>query len=245
MIVVEDLVGVFVEVADTLVADFDIVDFLHMVTARTAEMTMADAAGVVLADEQGVLRFMAASRESIRNLELFQIQAEEGPCQDCFHFGARVINTDLRLATSRWPQFAPAAVEAGYRSVHAFPLRHQSGVIGALNLFSARAGRFDAKDVTIIQSLADVATIGVLQQRAIAHREVLTEQLQVALGSRVTIEQAKGSLARIRGISVDEAFTLMRDHARRNHLRLTDLAHTIVHDPSSHRRLDDAPDTPS
>jgi GAF domain-containing protein len=237
MIVIEELVDVFVEVADTLVVDFDIVDFLHKVTARTADITRADAAGLVLADEQGHLHFMAASRESVKNLELFQIQTSEGPCHDCFRFGARVINTDLAHATSRWPRFAPAAVAAGYRSVHAFPLRHTTAVIGALNLFSSTVGRFDAQDVKIIQSLADVATIGLLQQRTIAQGEVLTEQLQVALDSRVTIEQAKGALSRMRNVSVDEAFVLMRNHARRNHLRLTDLARGVVTDPASYAGL--------
>lgn len=245
MIVIDEFVEMVVEVADTLVADFDIIDFLHMVTARTAEMTMADAAGLVLVDERGDLNFMAASRESVKNLELFQIQAAEGPCQDCFHFGARVINTDLALATSRWPAFAPAAVAAGYRSVHAFPLRHGSTVIGALNLFSSSVGRFDARDVKIVQSLADVATIGLLQQRAIAQREVLSGQLQVALHSRVTIEQAKGVLSQIRQITLDEAFALMRSHSRRHQLRLTEVAQGGVTDPSSHVALVYAAEPPT
>ena len=164
-------------------------------------------------------------------LELFQLQAEEGPCRDCFRFGAPVINSDLSRAAGRWPRFAPEAVAARYNAVHAFPLRHRDTVIGALNLFSTAAGRIEADDLKIIQALADVATIGLLQQRALAHSEILTEQLQGALNSRVTIEQAKGALARMRGVSVDEAFTLMRDHSRRHHLRLTDLALAVVTTP--------------
>ena len=237
MIATDALAALFVEVADTLVVDFDIVDFLHMVTTRTANVTRADAAGLVLADEHGRLQFMAASTESAKMLELFQLQAQEGPCRDCFRFGAPVINTDLSRAAGRWPRFAPEAVTAGYRAVHAFPLRHRDNVIGALNLFSATAGRIEADDLKIIQALADVATIGLLQQRALAHSEVLTEQLQGALNSRVTIEQAKGALARMRGISVDDAFAEMRDHSRRHHLRLTDLALAVVTDPASHPEL--------
>jgi GAF domain-containing protein len=152
-----------------------------------------------------------------------------------------LVNTDLSRAASRWPRFAPEAVTAGYRAVHAFPLRHRDNVIGALNLFSATAGRIGADDGKVIQALADVATIGLLQQRALAHSEILTEQLRGALNSRVTIEQAKGALARMRGISVDEAFTLMRDHSRRNHLRLTDLALAVVTDPASHPELTGCP----
>jgi len=237
MIAVEKLAAVFVEVADTLVVDFDIVDFLQMVTTRSADMTRAEAAGLVLANERNQLQFMAASQESVKLLELFQLQAEEGPCLDCFRYGAPVANADLARAAERWPRFAPEAVRAGYRAVHAFPLRHRNKVIGALNLFSTSEGRIDANDGKVIQALADVATIGLLQQRAIAHGEILTEQLQVALRSRVTIEQAKGALARMRGVSVDEAFTLMRTHARQNHLKLTDLALTVVHDPSSQPTL--------
>ena len=237
MIATEDLAALFVEVADTLVVEFDIVDFLHMVTTRTADITRADAAGLVLADAHNRLQFMAASTESAKMLELFQLQAQEGPCRDCFRFGAPVINTDLSRAAGRWPRFAPEAVTAGYRAVHAFPLRHRDNVIGALNLFSATAGRIEADDLKIIQALADVATIGLLQQRALAHSEILTEQLQGALNSRVTIEQAKGALARMRGISVDEAFAEMRDHSRRQHLRLTDLALAVVTDPARHPDL--------
>lgn len=237
MIATEALAALFVEVADTLVVDFDIVDFLHMVTTRTADITRADAAGLVLADAHGRLQFMAASTESVRMLELFQLQAEEGPCRDCYRFGAPVINSDLSRAAGRWPRFAPEAVAARYNAVHAFPLRHRDTVIGALNLFSTAAGRIEADDLKIIQALADVATIGLLQQRALAHSEVLTEQLQGALNSRVTIEQAKGALARMRDVSVDEAFTLLRDHSRRHHLRLTDLALAVVTDPASHPEL--------
>jgi len=237
MIAVEKLAAVFVEVADTLVVDFDIVDFLQMVTTRSADMTRAQAAGLVLANERNQLQFMAASQESVKLLELFQLQAEEGPCLDCFRFGAPVANADLARAAERWPRFAPEAVRAGYRAVHAFPLRHRNKVIGALNLFSTSEGRIDANDGKVIQALADVATIGLLQQRAIAHGEILTEQLQVALASRVSIEQAKGALARMRRVSVDEAFTLMRTHARQNHLKLTDLALAVIHDPASQPAL--------
>jgi transcriptional regulator with GAF, ATPase, and Fis domain len=237
MIAIEELATAFVEVADTLVVDFDIVDFLHMVTSRTATMTRADAAGLMLADERAHLQFMAASQESVKVLELFQLQASEGPCLECFRFGAPVVNADLTQASVRWPQFAPAAVAVGYHAVHAFPLRHRNTVIGALNLFSKTAGRLELNDVKIVQALADVATIGLLQQRAIAQGELITEQLQIALNSRVILEQAKGALSRMRGVTVDAAFGLMRDHARRNHVRLTDVALAVVTDPGSQPRL--------
>lgn len=223
----------FVEVADTLVSDFDLIDFLQTVTSRTAELVDAQAAGLVLADGYGELHFMAASDEATQLLELFQVQNHEGPCLDAFRSRAPVVNADLRAATRRWPLFAPRAEQAGFRSVHAIPLRHQDQVIGALNLFGSAAGELGPADVRIVHALADVATIGLLQERALRRAEVLSEQLQGALNSRVTIEQAKGALARMRGVSVDSAFELIRTYARSNHRRLGDVATAVVTDPAS------------
>lgn len=237
MIAVEQLAQTFVEIADTLVDDFDVIEFLEMVTRRSAQMSHTSSAGLLLADPHGGLQFMAASQESVKLLELFQLQNHEGPCLDCFRFGAPVVNTDLTQAHTRWPLFAPRAVSAGFRSVHAFPLRHRQTVIGAMNLFGTDVGRLDTADVRIIQALADVATIGLLQERSIRAGEILTEQLQGALNSRTTIEQAKGALARIHDIDVDAAFILMRGYARSNHHRLSDVAHAVVTDPASHPGL--------
>ena len=165
----------------------------------------AAAAGLLLADNQGRLQLMAASDERAKMLEVFQIQAHEGPCQDCFRTGSAVMNADLREAHAEWPLFAPHAVAAGFRSVHAFPLRLRKRVIGALNLFGNDVGRMQAGDMRVIQALADIATIGLLQERAIRRGEVLTEQLQSALNSRIVIEQAKGVLAELHGCSTDDA----------------------------------------
>jgi GAF domain-containing protein len=237
VIAVEQLAEVFVQVADTLVEDFDIIDFLETVTDRTARMSGAAAAGLLLADPHGQLRFMAASEGSARALELFQIQSDEGPCMDCYHTGAPVINSNLTQADGRWPLFAPHAVAAGFRAVHAFPLRHRDTVIGAMNLFSHDVGDLEPSDVQVIQALAHVATIGLLQERAIRNGQILTEQLQGALNSRISVEQAKGALARIHGVDVDAAFTLMRSYARRHHHRLTDVALAVVTDPTRHPEL--------
>jgi GAF domain-containing protein len=228
------LAEVFVEVSDTLVDDFDLLDFLHMLTLRTAELAAASVVGLVLADQQGHLQFMASSREDAKMLELFQLQNEEGPCLDAFSTATAVVNTDLRDAAARWPRFAPHAAAAGFRSVHAFPLRVRSQAIGALNVFGADDGKhLDAEDVPIVQALADVASIALLQERAIRRGEVLTEQLQGALNSRVTIEQAKGAIAQAQGVSVDEAFTIIRGYARANNRRLGDVTHIIVTDLAS------------
>ena len=244
MVSADRLAKVFVEVADTLVDDFDLIEFLHLVTSRTTELVETAAAGLLLADHRGHLQFMAASTEEARLLELFQVQIHEGPCQDAFRSGSAVLNADLTHADDRWPLFAPRAVSAGYRSVHAFPLRLRSEVIGALNLFGVGHGRLDPDDALIIQALADVATIGILQERSIHRGEVLTEQLQSALNSRVVIEQAKGVIAQRYEVGVSDAFDLLRSYARRTRQRLVDVAAVVVADSGSRLDLMDHTSTP-
>ena len=230
---VERLARIFVEVADTLVDEFDLLEFLHMLARRAANLVDAEAVGLMLADEHGRLEFMAGSDENVRLVELFQVQNREGPCLDAFRTGQPVVNVDLGTSASRWPRFVPRATAAGYRSVHAFPLRLRSQVIGALNVFGNTAGgTFGAQDTAIMQALADVAAIGLLQERAISRGEALTGQLQGALRSRIVIEQAKGVVAQLRGVSVDEAFGVIRAYARANNRRLTDVAQAIVSDPA-------------
>ena len=229
----ERLSQIFDEVADTLVDDFDLLEFLHMLTVRTADLVGASAVGLLLADQRGNLRFMAASDEKAKILEIFQVQVSEGPCFDAYRTATPVLNEDLAGAAERWPSFTPQALEAGFRSVHAFPLRVRKEVIGALNVFGSNVGgNFDAADVQIVQALTDVAAIGLLQERAVRRGEILTEQLQGALNSRVVIEQAKGAIAQAHGVSVDTAFIALRGHARRSNRKLTEVAHAMLADPA-------------
>jgi GAF domain-containing protein len=227
MISTEQLSDLFVDVADTLVADFDVVDFLTTLCEHATVVSGADAVGIMLTDHRGELRFMAASNDAGRNLELTQLRLGEGPCLDCVRTREPVVNTDLTVADA-WPKFAQSAIEAGFHSVHAFPMRLRDQAIGALNLFCVSEMRFDPGEVRIVQSLADVATIAILQERGIARAEALTEQLQGALNSRIVIEQAKGALARQEGITVDEAFERLRDRARSSRQRLVDIAAVVL-----------------
>lgn len=229
----ERLSQVFVEVADTLVGDFDLIEFLQMVAQHTSELVDARAAGLLLAGHHGRLQLMAASDERAEMLELFQVQAHEGPCQDCYREGRPVINADLQAAVDKWPRFVPHAVAAGYRSVHAFPLRLRDQVIGALNLFGTDVGEIAPSDVRVVQALADVATIGLLQAQAIQRGEALTEQLQTALASRIVIEQAKGALAQIHGTTPDQAFERLRGYCRGHRARLSEVAQAVVTDAGS------------
>lgn len=227
------LAQVFVEVADTLVDEFDLIEFLQRVTTLTSGLVDARAAGLMLGDHRGRLQLVAGSDERAEMLELFQVQSREGPCQDCYRQGHPVINADLQHAAGRWPQFAPLAVSAGFKSVHAFPMRLRGQVIGALNMFGTDTGEMDQSDAAIVQALADIATIGLLQERAITRGEVLSEQMQSALNSRVVIEQAKGALAQIHGTTPDEAFTRLRGYCRRHGLRLSAVAYSVTAEPES------------
>jgi len=218
----------FLQLADTLVADFDIIDLLTMLADRCIELVEADAVGILLADADGNLRVMAASSEQARLLELFQLQNEQGPCMDAFTSGQPVNCTELREALERWPRFTPYAVGAGFECVYAFPLRLRDTVIGVLNLFKTHAGAMPAADVQLAQALADVASVAILQDQAARVSRVRDLQLQNALDSRVVIEQAKGMMSERGGIDMAAAFDLIRHHARQNNLQLTRIAEQIV-----------------
>jgi transcriptional regulator with GAF, ATPase, and Fis domain len=222
------LTDVFVELADTLVDDFDVIDFLHVLTERCVALLDVAAAGLLLTDQQGALQVVAASTERTRLLELFQLQTDEGPCVECFRTGQPVSVADLPRATGRWPRFTEAAAEAGFAAVHALPMRLRDEVIGAMNLFDLGPRTLHEGKLRIGQALADVATIGLLQERAIRRRETLAEQLQTALTSRIVIEQAKGVIAERLGLDMDRAFNLLRDAARSRSRRLSELAQAIV-----------------
>jgi len=218
----------FVALADTLVSDFDVVEFLSLLTQRCLELFDAGEAGLLLVDPDGRMRLAASSSHEMELLELLELQHEEGPCPDAYRQGTRVECPDLTQASERWPTFAPAAVQAGFRSALALPMHLRGDVIGALNLIRAAPGSLPAPDVEAAQALADVATIGILQQRAARESRILTEQLQYALTSRVIIEQAKGVIAERLHLEMTDAFDLLRRYSRNRNLRLAAVAESIV-----------------
>jgi transcriptional regulator with GAF, ATPase, and Fis domain len=222
------LARTFVELADTLVDDFDVVEFLHLLVDRCVELLDVSATGLLLGDSHDRLQVMASSAENIHLLELFQLQNDDGPCLDCYRTGAPVSHPDLSTALDKWPLFAPAATESGFRTVHALPMRLRSQVIGALNLFHTDPHALTPEVTRIGQAMADVATIGLIQERAVHQQDILVDQLQTALDSRVIIEQAKGVLAERHHIDLGQAFTLLRTYARNHNQRLTQLATTII-----------------
>lgn len=224
------LAKTFVELADNLVADFDLIDFLRLLTDRCVSMLDASAAGVLLADRDGKLRVMAASDERVRLLELFQLQNDEGPCLECFRTGTSMIVPDLTQEVDRWPRFVTAAHRSGFGAVQALPMRLRDETVGALNLFHTTPGPFDPAGTLVAQALADVATISLLQQRSAHRSTVLNEQLQTALNSRVLIEQAKGKLAERQNTDMERAFTALRGYARAHNRRLSDVARAFIDD---------------
>jgi GAF domain-containing protein len=222
------LARVFVELADTLIEDFDVVDFMQTLTDRCVELLGADAAGLMLTDQRGGLQLMAATLERARVLEVFELQVQEGPCLECFTTGLPITNVELAEATRRWPVFTPAAVEVGFGATHALPMRLRGRVIGALNLFTDQPVHLSGTDLGVGQAMADVATIGLLHQQNTREQTVLSEQLQTALNSRVLVEQAKGALAARNDISVGDAFIKLRTYARSHQLSLTEVAAAVV-----------------
>lgn len=218
----------FVELADTLVDDFDVVDLMVLLTERCVELLDASAAGLLLARVDGTLRVMAATSEAIGTVELFEAQNDEGPCRDCYHSGVPVSVTDLSDEAERWPRFSPVATSAGFRAAHALPLRLRGQVLGALNLFRTEPVPLSTSDIATGQALADVATISLLQSRALREVQTVAEQLEEALNSRVAVEQAKGVIAERLGIGMDEAFSRLRRFSRTRQSRLTDVAHEVI-----------------
>jgi transcriptional regulator with GAF, ATPase, and Fis domain len=222
------LARTLVELADTLVADFDVIELLTLLTDGCVDVLDVGAAGLMLAAPEGDLRVMASSSEAMRVLELFELQSQEGPCLDCYRTGQPVVNQDLATVNGRWPRFAAEALAAGFHSVHALPMRLRGAVIGALNLFHIEPGEMRQADVVAAQAMADVATIGVLQHRAALEAQVLNEQLNHALTSRIVIEQAKGIIAEREGLNMEQAFSTLRNHARYHNLRLVDVAGDVI-----------------
>ncbi len=221
------LARAFVRLADTLASDFDVVDFLHGLSADSVGILRAAAAGVMLADARGGLRLIASSDERMRLLELFELQGAQGPCLDAYSSG-RAVQASAADSRVRWPDFAPHACDAGFQLMCAVPLRVRSDVIGALNLFRGSDEPFTGTELEIAQAMAEMAAIGLIQERALRERNVLAAQLEAALNSRVIIEQAKGMIAEYLTMTVDDAFELLRNYARYHNRKLSEVAGDVV-----------------
>jgi GAF domain-containing protein len=223
-----DVVRSLVEMADTLVDDYDVIDLLTGLTDKCVSLLGVSAAGVMLASPAGSLGLAASSSEAMRLLELFELQAQEGPCLDAFRTGRPTGHEDLTAGPGRWPSFSAAARDAGFRSASALPLRLREANIGALNLLDTSASPMGEADLIVARGFAELAALSVVQHRASAQAQLLNEQLTAALSSRIAIEQAKGVISERAGITLAEAFARLRAYARNRNLRLTDVAQAAV-----------------
>ena len=224
-----DVVSSLVSLAGSMVTgEADVVELLSELTTDCARLLDVAAAGLLLADDRAVLHVMAASSEQVAHVEAMQIQRAEGPCLDCFHTGRAVSAPELERELDRWPQFVPAALAAGFASVHAVPMRLRDTVLGALGLFGGEPGPLNAPDLALAQGMADVASIALVQERAATDQQAVNEQLQLALTSRVVIEQAKGVLSHTADVDMPTAFAMLRRYARDHNLRLGDLSRAVV-----------------
>ena len=222
------LLETFVTLADTLVADYDVVDLLQLLVDTCRDVLDTTAAGILLADENGELEVIASTSEASRLVEMMQLSAEEGPCIESFHSGRRVSVPDIEDSKPEWWQFRGSALRQGFHSMDALPLRLRDTTIGTLNLMRESPGEAPEEAVAAAQAFADVATIGILHERTLRESAVLTEQLQAALNSRIVIEQAKGVVSHTRGVTIDEAFALIRQYARSHNTGLSVVAAGIV-----------------
>lgn len=232
-----EIIRAFVEMSNELVDDYDVVDVLTRLTGHCAHLLDVSSAGLLLADGRGVLHLAASSSERVHHLEIFQLQREEGPCLDCFRDGRQVLVPELAENERRWPQFSRAARDVGYRSVHALPMRLTGNVLGALGLFGDEPGTLASDDLALAQALLHVASVAIVNERSATDRATVNSQLQRALTSRIVVEQAKGVLAHAGGLSMEDAFAVLRRYARDHGSKLSVTASQVVAREIKHEAL--------
>ena len=218
----------FVKLADALVSDFDVVEMLDRLVRSCVDLLDVDAAGILLLNQDQTLEVAASTNGAARYMEIFQVQCQSGPCVEVVRTGRPIVVTERAEIERRWPVFGRAVARVGYSAVHALPMRVRDETIGALNLFSTTAPGLDELDTEVTQGLADAATIGIMQQRSITRATLLADQLQLALNTRTSVEQAKGIVAEYGGVDVSTAFDAIRKFARSHRANLSSVAEQIV-----------------
>ncbi|WNG94473.1 GAF and ANTAR domain-containing protein [Mycobacterium sp. ITM-2016-00318] len=224
-----------VSLVDSLLHDYDVVDLLTELTEQCAQLLDVAAAGLLLASPRGRLQLMAATSEKLHDLELFQLQSDQGPCLDCYATGQSISVADVHTQAARWPRFVAAATDAGFPSVHAVPMRAANTVLGALGLFGTSVGELNDADLLVAQTLAHVASVAILE-RPPAPATVLP-QVNAALTSRIVVDQAKGFLSQRLEMSVDDAFALLRRYARTHGEHLTELSRRLITEPAGRQTI--------
>jgi GAF domain-containing protein len=214
--------------ADTLIDDFDLVELLDRLMAACLSLLEVRAAGILLVNSDQTLEVAASSNADSRLIEVFQLESNAGPCVDVVRTGRALSITDAEEIDRRWPEFGRAVRSVGYSAVYALPMRFDKETIGALNLFDADKPPLSDHDRGLAQALADVASIGVLQQRSLTRALTLAEQLRLALDTRIAVEQAKGLVAEYAGVDMGVAFEAIRRFSRHHRLKLAVVAESLV-----------------
>ncbi|GAA5134758.1 GAF and ANTAR domain-containing protein [Alloalcanivorax gelatiniphagus] len=231
------VIRAFVELSNELVDDYDVVDMLAHLTTSCASLLDISSAGLLLADPHGVLHLAASSSERMHHLEVLQLQRAEGPCLDCYHQRETITVPDLAMENGRWPQFCEAARLAGFRSVHALPMRLKDDVLGTLGLFGEETGQLAEDDLDLAQALAHVASVAIVNSRSATDRDLINAQLEHALSSRIAVEQAKGVLAHAGDLDMATAFVVLRRYARDHGRKLSEVAQQVVQRDLQHQTL--------
>jgi len=224
----KDLLDVFVLLADSLRTGHDIIDTMDILVQSSTTFTSAVEAGLMLADAGGTLHVVASTSERVAEVEEAQLGLHEGPCLVSFRTALPVEVPDIAASRSRWPDFAAVAESRGFLAAHAVPLRHRTTTLGGINLFGDRLGALSDRDATLVEAMAQMATISVIQHQIAAKQATVNDQLQNALESRMLIEQAKGVLSQLHTVQVDDAFRMMRTYARSTGTKLRDVAENVV-----------------
>ncbi|GAA5119947.1 GAF and ANTAR domain-containing protein [Alloalcanivorax gelatiniphagus] len=232
-----EIIRAFVDLSNELVDDYDVVEMLAQLTAHCARLLDVASAGLLLGDSRNDLHLMAASSERTHDLEVLQLQRDEGPCLDCYHDQEPVNVPDLEAEAERWPEFCRAADEAGFRSVHAVPMKLKGTVLGTLGLFGEETGSLNDEDLALAQALVHVASVAILNDRVATDRATVNAQLEHALTSRIVVEQAKGVLAHAGELEMDQAFVVLRRYARDHGRKLSEVATAIVQRDLPHQTL--------
>lgn len=226
----EDLAEALRRFAALLTDDHSTADILAALGEHATALLGVHGVGVLLREPGGGLSVATANTERGRIVEDLEAELGEGPCSVALATGEQVLEPDLAAALERYPRFAPRALDAGIRSIHALPLTARAEPLGSVDVVSVEERALDARELRVAQLLADVAVAYLANRHAIDRSTTLARQLQGALDSRILIEQAKGKLAERAGISIPEAFGRLRDHARRSRTKIHDVAAAFLRD---------------
>jgi len=213
--------------AVVLPARYDLEAALSELTESVTAVLGLAGSGVTMA-EDGRLRFVTAVNQVSGDLERSQQEQQAGPCRDTYQTGEVVRVADVRAESTRWPEFSAIATRLSVAGVAGIPMHLDDTIIGALNLYSREPRQWSDVDIAVAGVLADVATSYVVNVSKLRQQEQLSEQLQEALESRIVIEQAKGITAYKNAVTIDQAYQLMRRHARNNNASLRQVAEAIV-----------------